>query len=86
MQIEIHVFVEDRINVIIEIKICFVKKGRNVIRKRRKWSAVPIHQAFFNSLPNKPMFLAVCSTSLLKTLWTKEKFLVTRNFSIACNE
>ena len=26
-----------------------------------------------NPLPNKPLFLHVCSTGLLKTLWEKEK-------------
>ena len=31
--------------------------------------------------PNKPLFLCVCTTILLKTLWEKEKFLVTSNFS-----
>ena len=31
--------------------------------------------------PNKPWFLRVYSTSLLKTLWEKEKLLVTSNFS-----
>ena len=35
----------------------------------------------FNPFPNKPWFLRVCSTSLLKTLWEKEKLLVTSNFS-----
>ena len=35
----------------------------------------------FNYFPNKPWFLRVCSTSLLKTLWEKEKLLVTSNFS-----
>ena len=34
----------------------------------------------FNSFPNKPWFLHVCSTSLLKTRWEKEKLLVTSNF------
>ena len=33
--------------------------------------------------PNKPWFLRVCSTSLLKTLWEKEKLLVTSNFSFS---
>ena len=42
----------------------------------------------FNSFPNKPcfffvFFLCVCSTSLLKTLWEKEKLLVTSNFSFS---
>ena len=36
-----------------------------------------------NPLPNKPLFLRVCSTSLLKTLWEKEKLLVTSNFSFS---
>ena len=36
-----------------------------------------------NPFPNKPWFLHVCSTSLLKTLWEKEKFLVTSNFSFS---
>ena len=38
-------------------------------------------QKQLNSFPNKPWFLHVCSTSLLKTLWEKEKLLVTSNFS-----
>ena len=37
----------------------------------------------FNSFPNKPWFLRVCRTSLLKTLWEKEKLLVTSNFSFS---
>ena len=34
-----------------------------------------------NPFPNKPWFLRVCSTSLLKTVGEKEKLLVTSNFS-----
>ena len=34
-----------------------------------------------NPFPNKPWFLRVCSTSLLKTPWEKEKMLVTSNLS-----
>ena len=37
----------------------------------------------FNPFPNKPLFLRVCSTSLLKTLWEKEKLLVTSTFSFS---
>ena len=37
----------------------------------------------FNPFPNKPWFLHVCSTSLLKTLWEKEKLLVMSNFSFS---
>ena len=36
-----------------------------------------------NRFPNKPWFLRVCSTSLLKTLGEKEKLLVTSNFSFS---
>ena len=38
---------------------------------------------FINTFPNKPWFLPVCSTSLLKTLWVREKLLVTNNFSFS---
>ena len=34
-----------------------------------------------NPFPNKPWFLHVCSMSLLKTPWKKEKLLITSNFS-----
>ena len=37
----------------------------------------------FNPFPNKPWFLRVCSISVLKTLWVKEKLLVTSNFSFS---
>ena len=37
----------------------------------------------FNPFPNKPCFLRVCSTSLLKTQHAKEKLLVTSNFSFS---
>ena len=37
----------------------------------------------FNPFPNKPWFLRVCSTSLSKTRWEKEKLLVTSNFSFS---
>ena len=33
-----------------------------------------------NLFPNKPLFLLVCSTNLFKTLYEKEKLLVTRKF------
>ena len=36
-----------------------------------------------NPFPNKPWFLRVCSIGLLKTLWEKEKLLVTSNFSFS---
>ena len=36
-----------------------------------------------NPFPNKPWFLCVCSTSLLKTLWEKKKLLIMSNFSFS---
>ena len=48
---------------------------------------VYLDAAFFLELckpfPNKPWFLCVRSTRLLKTQWEKEKLLVTSNFSIS---
>ena len=40
-------------------------------------------QKVMNPFPNKPLFLHVCSTSLLKTLGENEKLLVTSNFSFS---
>ena len=40
---------------------------------------------FYNPFPNKPWFLRVCSTSLLKTIWEKEKLLIITNFSLSHN-
>ena len=42
-----------------------------------------VNYVYLNPFPNKPWFLRVCSTSLLKTLWEKEKLLVTSNFSFS---
>ena len=36
-----------------------------------------------NPFPNKPWFLSVCRTSLLKTLWENQKLQVTSNFSFS---
>ena len=44
---------------------------------------IGIDCTMFNPFPNKPWFLRVCSTSLLKTLWEKEKLLITSNFSFS---
>ena len=37
----------------------------------------------FNPFPNKPWILRVCSRSPSKTLWEKEKLLITSNFSFS---
>ena len=39
----------------------------------------------FNPLRNKPLYFSVCRTSLLKTLWEKEKLLVKSYFSFFHN-
>ena len=41
------------------------------------------HYLTINSFQKKPLFLRVCISSLLKTLWEKEKLLVTSNFSFS---
>ena len=40
-------------------------------------------ESYLNPFPNKPWFLRVCSTSLLKILWEKEKLLLTSNFTFS---
>ena len=54
-------------------------KGGNVILLLQD----DIIQHLFIPFPNSPWFLRVCSISLLKTLWEKEKLLITSNFSIS---
>ena len=62
-----------------------------VLRSFKKMTDVPralgfekqIIYLYINPFPNKPWFLRVCSTSLLKTLWEKEKLLVMSNFSFS---
>ena len=44
--------------------------------------ALTIH-LIVNPFPNKRWFLRVCSTSVLKTQWEKEKLLVMSNFSFS---
>ena len=50
-------------------------------------ASAPIHAFLelinYNPFPNKPLILRVCSESLLKTLWEKEKLLVKSNFSFS---
>ena len=79
-------FADHNMNVSQESK--FVSKGRNYPENVGKGeNAGYQHSLLFSqcfqkaSFPNKPWFLCVCSTNLLKTLWKKEKLLVTSNFS-----
>ena len=46
-----------------------------------KHGSYKMESIFLDPFPNKPSFLRVCSTSLLKTLWEKDKLLVTSNLS-----
>ena len=48
-----------------------------------KFCCLVMGEIAFNPFPNKPWFLRVCRTSLFKTLWEKEKLLVTSNFSFS---
>ena len=47
------------------------------------FNRVPESFVWFNPFPNKLWFLGFSSRSLLKTLWEKEKLLVTSNFSFS---
>ena len=40
-------------------------------------------QSYFNPFPNKPLFLCVCNTFILKTLCEKEKLLMMSTFSFS---
>ena len=51
------------------------KVFQNIVGREEKYCS-----CFLNLCPNKPWFLHVCSRSLLKTLWEKEKLLVMSNF------
>ena len=57
--------------------IQFVIRGvENIVGKVENASLLLV-----KSFPKKPWFLCVCSASLLKTLWEKEKLLLTSSFS-----
>ena len=72
----------------------FVPANRQLFKKlleKDKW-LIPSNSScvqnfllfiYFNHFPNKLWFLRLCSSSLLKTLWKKEKLLVTSNFSFS---
>ena len=69
-------------------KMSFLKGRNHYCRVERKQKGEDARnqsllQSFLNPFPNKPWFLRVCSTSLLKTLLEKEKLLVTSNFSFS---
>ena len=72
------------------LKLCFSVELKNVRIKGNNHkhpgylsNNLPREKESLNPFPNKPWFLPVCRTSLLKTLWEKEKLLVTSNFSFS---
>ena len=56
-----------------------------LLQKHTIWTSPFLSLFSLTPFPNKPWFLHVCHTSLLKTLWEKEKLLVTSNFSFFHN-
>ena len=80
-------FVWERANGVYFLRFCtkcdawFSKYGIELIVALSSTNATKRYGRRFNPFLNKPWFLHVCTTSLLKTLWEKEKLLVTSNFS-----
>ena len=69
---------------------CFVKLGdekagshMHALILQMRCAVIMPHLKLFIPFPNKPLFLLVCSASLLKTLPEKEKLLLTSNFSFS---
>ena len=58
-----------------------VRRGKN--SGYQHFLVLLISEAIFNPFPNKTLFLCDCSTSVLKTLWEKEKLLIMSNFSFS---
>ena len=59
-------------------------KNQGQGRKLFEYYTATVHQsAALKPFPNKPCFLRVCSINLSKTMWEKEKLLVTSNFSFS---
>ena len=58
---------------------------KNTGKRKISWYFQPYQSQIlsFNPFPNRPWFLCVCSKGLLKTVWEKEKLLVTNNFSFS---
>ena len=67
------------------LKFVSEKDGQNIVEKGENAgnSIFSFSLNVFNPFPNKPWFLHICSTSLLKTMWEKEKLLITSNFSFS---
>ena len=65
------------------LKYTTVISRKTISRSLQDRSTKTNFNFWVNPFPNKPWFLRVCITSLLKTLWEKEKLLVTSNFSFS---
>ena len=57
-----------------------LKRTENIMENEKNYL---LQASFLNPFPNKPWFLRVCNRSHLKTLWEKEKLLLTWNFSFS---
>ena len=67
---EVYKYKVESVNDISEINSFLIQGGNTTfIRKGR-----------FTPFPIKPLFICFCSTTLLKTLWKKNKLLLTSNF------
>ena len=62
------------------VKVALNQYNQPALDIQENW---PITKNVEQWFPKKPWFLCVCSTSLLRTLWEKEKLLLTSNFSIS---
>ena len=62
---------------------CMVKQEDRILNEMKACLNSVVDLLLISPFPNKPCFLRVCSTSLLKTLREKEKLLVTSNFSFS---
>ena len=68
-------YIISRVN--LKFSVSFIFLSANALN----WTGLQL--CCFNPFPNKSWFLRLCNTSLLKTLWEKEKLHVTSNFSFS---
>ena len=59
-------------------KLCYIQMLLNIEKNLKNKT-----KNILNPFPNQPWFLCVCRKGLLKTLWVKEKLLVSSNFSFS---
>ena len=61
---------------------CYISQETWILAKKPENLCIWCSRSI-SPFPNKPWFLSVCSTSLLKTLQEKEKLLIMSNFSFS---